>query len=371
MRGPPGDTQPLSETARRPDTEPVVTYLAIALKVAALLLITATVLPLVPTNLGAVRSLDFPRLQIAVALVVCIVGLLAMSREATALTLSVAMLAALALQAGHILPFTPLAAPQAKAAPSCDPGDRISLLILNVLQSNRNYAAALDLIAKQSPDLILLLETDAGWQAAMAPLHARYPNRVAQPQDNTYGLLFYARLPLRDPTIRLLLQDDVPSLRTTVLLPGGEPVTFHGLHPRPPHPCHSSAPRDAELVVVAREVAQTRGPTIVAGDLNDVAWSRTNRLFQNLSGLLDPRQGRGLYSTFHAQYPFARWPLDHVFFSEHFLLADLQRLGDVGSDHFPISVGLCRSPHASVRQDAPEASTADRREAREAVEAVR
>lgn len=346
-------------------------HFSTALKVLAVLLAVATFLPLIPTNLGFVRSLDFPRLQVAVALVACTVALITTSRDAVALTLSGAMLAALALQASHILPFTPLVATQAKAAETCDAGGCVSLVVLNVLQSNRNYPAALDVIERQSPDIVLLLETDAGWQSAMAPLRERYPNRVERPQDNTYGLLFYSRLPLRDPTVRFLLQEDVPSLRTTVELPGGEAVTFHGLHPRPPGPAHSSAPRDAELVIVAREVARTKGPTIVAGDLNDVAWSRTHQIFQNVSGLLDPRQGRGLFSTFHAQYPFARWPLDHVFFSEHFLLADMHRLNDVGSDHFPISVSLCRAPWAPTLQDAPEASQDDHRDAREAVEAVR
>ncbi|SFL58886.1 endonuclease/exonuclease/phosphatase family protein [Methylorubrum salsuginis] len=348
-----------------------MTYLSTALKAVAALLTVATFLPLVPTDLGFVRSLDFPRLQIAVALSACILALLVTSRDATAVILSIAMLAALALQGSHILPFTPLAATQAKAAESCDAGDRVSLVVLNVLQSNRDYGVTLDLIERQSPDIVLLLETNAGWQSAMAPLRDRYPNKVEQPQDNTYGLLFYSRLPLRDPTIRFLLQKDVPSLRTTIVLPSGEAVTFHGLHPRPPHPGHSSAPRDGELVMVAREVARTKGPTIVAGDLNDVAWSRTNQLFQNLSGLLDPRQGRGLFATFHAQYPFARWPLDHIFFSEHFLLVDMERLDDVGSDHFPITVSLCRAPHAPARHDAPTASEKDHRDAKEAIEAVR
>nr|WP_286158981.1 endonuclease/exonuclease/phosphatase family protein [Methylobacterium sp. Leaf456] len=348
-----------------------LSYLPIVLKAFAAMLIAASLLPLVPTNFGFVRTFDFPRLQFAIALLACIVGLLSLERDAGALILASAMAGALVMQASHILPFTPIWATQAKAARSCDPGERMSLLVLNVLQSNRDYGAALDLVASRSPDLVLLLETDEGWQEAMAPLRDRYPERVEQPQDNTYGLLFYSRFPLRDPTVRYLLQEDVPSLRTAIVLPDGEPVTFHGLHPRPPHPGHSSAPRDAELVMVAREVAETRGPTIVAGDLNDVAWSRTNALFQNISGLLDPRQGRGLFSTFHARYPFARWPLDHVFYSEHFLLSGMERLGDVGSDHFPIWVELCRAPHAPAKQETPEATAEDHRDAQQAIEAAR
>ncbi|MGE7157521.1 endonuclease/exonuclease/phosphatase family protein [Methylorubrum rhodesianum] len=348
-----------------------LSYLPIVLKAFAVMLIAASLLPLVPTNLGFIRTLDFPRFQFAIALLACIVGLLSLERDAGVLILALVMVGALVLQASHILPFTPIWATQAKAARTCDPGERMSLLVLNVLQSNRDYGAALNLVASRSPDLVLLLETDESWREAMAPMRDRYPERVEQPQDNTYGLLFYSRFPLRDATVRHLLQEDVPSLRTAIVLPDGEHVTFHGLHPRPPHPGHSSAPRDAELVMVAREVAETRGPTIVAGDLNDVAWSRTNALFQNISGLLDPRQGRGLFSTFHARYPFARWPLDHVFYSEHFLLSGMERLGDVGSDHFPIWVELCRAPHASAKQETPEASTEDHRDAREAIEAVR
>ncbi|WP_019904069.1 endonuclease/exonuclease/phosphatase family protein [Methylobacterium sp. 77] len=348
-----------------------MTYLTLALKGIAGLLVAGTLLPLIETNLGLVRSLDFPRLQIAVALAACIVGLLLVSRDTSDVILAIAMAAALVMQVRYILPFTPLAATQAKSATSCEPGARLSLVVLNVLQSNRDFGAALDLVTRRSPDIVLLLETDSGWQEAMAPLRALYPNRVEQPQDNTYGLLFYSRLPLRGPEIRFLLQDDVPSLRTDIVLPDGETARLYGLHPRPPHPGQSSAPRDAELVIVAREVAQGRGPTIVAGDLNDVAWSRTTQLFQSISGLLDPRQGRGLFATFHAQWPVMRWPLDHVFFSEHFLLAGMERLPGVGSDHFPIAVSLCAAPHAPARQEKPTATAEDHRDAQEAIEAAR
>ena len=77
------------------------------------------------------------------------------------------------------------------------------------------------------------------------------------------------------------------------------------------------------------------------GDLNDVAWSRTSRLFQKVAGMGDPRVGRGFYPTFNANYPLLRWPLDHLFVSPHFELMQIDLLPDIGSDHLPIFFRLC------------------------------
>jgi hypothetical protein len=104
--------------------------------------------------------------------------------------------------------------------------------------------------------------------------------------------------------------------------------------------------RDAEVVVLGREIDEQteHRPTLIAGDFNDVAWSHTTDLFIKLSGLLDPRKGRGLFNTFHADYPLFRFPLDHVFHSNDFRLVALEVLGYVGSDHFPVLPELSHEP---------------------------
>ena len=65
-----------------------LSYLPIVLKAFAVMLIAASLLPLVPTNLGFIRTLDFPRFQFAIALLACIVGLLSLERDAGVLILA-------------------------------------------------------------------------------------------------------------------------------------------------------------------------------------------------------------------------------------------------------------------------------------------
>ena len=149
-------------------------------------------------------------------------------------------------------------------------------------------------------------------------------------------------------------------------------MRIYCVHPTPPSPTEnpSSKERDAELVLVGKEVAAADGSAVVLGDLNDVAWSDTTRLFQKISKLLDPRIGRGMFNTFHAKHALVRWPLDHVFFSSDFTVVLVERLGYFGSDHFPICVALCHTPGAEAVQEAPSAGSEDRAEAERKLEQV-
>jgi endonuclease/exonuclease/phosphatase (EEP) superfamily protein YafD len=340
-----------------------------ALSIIGWLMIAATVTPLVRAEHWAVRLFDFPRLQITVVFIITFVGyLLAREDPGTADHLFLAALAfCLVYQLWRMWPYTPLHSRQLKRVDEPDEARSLSVLISNVLMTNRESGKLRALIREYQPDLFLTVETDDWWDGRLREFEETYPHVVHQPQANTYGMLLYSRYPLVDPQVRFLVQPDVPSIHTGVRLPSGDLVRLHCLHPRPPAPGENtrSTERDAELLRVARELEHQDQPAIVVGDLNDVAWSRTNGLFQKISGLLDPRIGRGFYSTFNANWPFIRFPLDHAFVSHHFRLRAFATLAHMGSDHFPVFVGLVLCPESAdaVNDAPPEATSADEQEA--------
>ena len=333
----------------------------------AALWILATLLPFARARAWWVRVWDFPRQQIVVLGALAGAGMLvAPGRLAWADGILLAGLAAaLVWQLAMILPYTPLWRPQAKVTAST-PERTLRLLVVNVLMTNREVAGLAASLRTTDPDVVLALETDGWWVERLEALLPEHRHRVLHPLDNTYGLALLSRLELVHPEIRFLLREDIPSLRTRVRLRSGEDIVLIGIHPEPPSPTEadSSLPRDAELVLVGREVAQEAKPVIVAGDLNDVAWSRTSRLFRRLSGMIDPRIGRGFYNSFHAHHWWMRWPLDHVFYSPDFLLRGLARLPAFGSDHFPILIELEYHPRAAAVQEVETADHTDHREAK-------
>ena len=216
---------------------------------------------------------------------------------------------------------------------------------------------------EHDPDLILVAEANDWWDERLRVLDEDYPYSVKRPQENYYGMLLFSKLELGSPELRFLVEEDVPSIRTSVRLRSGSSIEFYGVHPRPPEPDNDTDERDAEILIVGKQLVDDGRPSIVAGDLNDVAWSDTTRLFQRISGMLDPRRGRGMYSTFHADWPIFRWPLDHVFADSSFTLVRLHRLRSIGSDHFPVLAEFCHKPAAVARQEPDEADADEREEA--------
>ena len=322
------------------------------------------------------RLFDFPRLQIAVAALAS--ALLYWRFFFDGRAFEIALLAAVALtiawQLFKIFPYTFFARKQASAVD--DPGsaakspNAFSLLVSNVLMENEEHQRIIDVIRQESPDIVLAVETDQKWTKALKVLESDYPHRVEQAQDNYYGMVLMSRLPLVKPEVRFLVQEDIPSIHARIQLRGGAEIVLHGIHPRPPEPLRDqiSAPRDAELVLLGREIKKNEEEnSVVAGDLNDVAWSHTSQLFVRLSRLLDPRVGRGFYNTYNAKNPLFRFPLDHVFHAKTFKLVELRRLPAIGSDHFPMLIRLLHDPDAPKDQAPPEKKPGDEQEAQEIV----
>ena len=294
-----------------------------------------------------IKALDFPRQQLTILLLLCLVLFILLNRHWNkwAVFLLSGLIAALALQAYFILPYTPLAKPQAVwlSSESGQQQAKVSLFSANVYMHNRQDEALISILEEMEPDLILLMETDAWWEHALEPIAAQYPYSMEYPLDNTYGMLLYSKLPLLDKEIRFFQHEDVPSFHTQVRLENGEFFYFHAMHPVPPtqsqYPDNIGEDEES-LLEVAELIREQALPAVVAGDFNDVAWSHTHQLFQTETGLNDLRVGKGLYNTYNAQSLWKRWPLDHVYVSDAFRALTFRRLPDCGSDHFPIYVEL-------------------------------
>ncbi|MCR4531789.1 endonuclease/exonuclease/phosphatase family protein [Acinetobacter venetianus] len=344
------------------------------IEICAVVVIWLSLWSLIPRDEWWFRGADFPRLQILAVGLLTLLGLLLIKSEWTLFRelLLVGLIAAVAYQLKMVLPYTPIWKKQVRhvTKQQLNESQQISLLVANVLTPNDKYELLLQHIYQLQPDIVLTLESDELWQKALQPIEQEYRYKVAVPLNNLYGMHLYSRLPLLESEIKFILSDEIPSIHACLELRSGIQVQLYCLHPKPPSPTEAkdSTLRDAELLIVGDQIKDLDESCIVMGDLNDVAWSRTTRLFQRISGLLDPRVGRYFMNTFHADYPLLRWSLDHIFHSTDFGLVEMKRLSHIGSDHFPIYVVLQTGKVFEQQQQSLDETPSDAEEAEDAIQ---
>ncbi len=256
----------------------------VTFSVATLAIVAVTVLPFSRNPHWLFRGADFPRLQFAVLAGMLLVGewfLLDLGHP-IAWVLIALTAGCLGWQLWWILPYTVLWPTEVKRSKASGSENGLSILTANVLTPNREAEALLDLVRKYEPDILVTLESDQWWQDRLDSLEPDMPYTLKCPLDNLYGMHVYSRLPLENATIDYLVEKDVPSMHALVRMRTGDRLRIHFLHPAPPSPTENpeSAERDAELVIVARSVADSDEPIIVTGDLNDVAWSPHDAVVQ-------------------------------------------------------------------------------------------
>ncbi|SLN38912.1 endonuclease/exonuclease/phosphatase family protein [Pseudooctadecabacter jejudonensis] len=305
-------------------------------------LLGLTLIPFLRVHHGALRGPEFVRLQLLIS-AVGLMGFVLIWDAAWSPVALVLLLATVVINAVFMLKFTPLWAKQSQTAGAdlqARTNRHLTLLTANVKMSNRSYDAVLEMAANEPADILALIEPDADWIAAMGPLRDRFAHYIEHPLDTGYGMAIYSDLPLSDTELTDLVVKGVPSIQTTATLKSGDQVRLFFIHPEPPTATDPTKGRDSEIMLAGLKAKDHPLPSIIAGDLNDVAWSHTTRKFQRITGLLDPRVGRGFFNTFNAFYPIFRWPLDHLFHDDRFRFVAMQRLRKINSDHFPLTVTL-------------------------------
>lgn len=297
----------------------------------AVLSIAVSFAPYLPGDYWWARMWDFPRVQIAIVAIVAIIIALTVGARTPVLLLAVAAV----VQIVQIIPLTPLVPAQVTLMQP-DGLRPVHALSLNVLMENDDHQSTIDLIEREDPDIVLLMETNEDWTNAMTNVLSRYSTILSHPADDHYGLIFATRLDSDKTEIVYLNNGDTPAVLARLRTVEGRLFNYVGLHPRPPVPGTSAEERDEQIRRAATIADTAAAPTVVMGDFNDVAWSHTARRYKDIGGFKDPRVGRGLLASFDANRWWLRFPIDHLYITDDINLISFKRGEYVGSDHFPM-----------------------------------
>ena len=338
--------------------------------------IIITFLPLIPSDYWLFRIWAFPHLQVTALTFFAIllyVIIFSFKKKKDVIFLSI-LIGCFLYQFSVIVSFTPFYKKDVLAANNLQKENTVKILTANVLQKNENNDKLLALIKRLDSDIMVFTEADTLWQKAInEEMDQKYAYSVELPLSNTYGILLYSKYELIDPEIKFMVTDTIPSIHTKFKLANGEMIQLYAIHPTPPMPQENplSTDRDAELMLTAKLVRESKIPVIVIGDLNDIPWSRTTKLFKNAAELLDIRVGRGFYNTFNADKTFLRWPLDHIYVTSEFRVSDIQVEEYIDSDHFPYYASLHFEPEGAQEQLPDPATENELERAQEQIDKLR
>lgn len=215
------------------------------------------------------------------------------------------------------------------------------ILALNVWGRSHAYDQVIELVRRESPDIVVLIEVTANWRRAMRALERDYPYHVDCIGKSNCDLLLLSRRPWISAMATHDHVTHASVIEAHLMLEDG-PLTVFGTHLMRPIGLGDLDGQMAQAELLARHIGVVPGRRVVVGDFNAVPWGRVVSTLETRTGL---RVLPGLEGTWPAILPWPlRLPIDNVMVSADTMVAS-RRVGPVvGSDHSPIIVQLARSP---------------------------
>lgn len=216
----------------------------------------------------------------------------------------------------------------------------VKILYANLHVGNRQYEKFVEIVKREEPDILGLLEYSGDWDRVLSSELTSLRHRIQVEFDpDTFALALYANRPfVGEPKITTGDESELPPVIITGIgLKDGPEVTFALMHAVPPVGTWAMSSNRRVVRRVATDLRESGGNLIVATDLNATPFSPSYERLKRGAYLRHAGEGYGMQATW---YPLREVPLglqiDHVFYRGALTVKDFRVLEDFGSDHRPI-----------------------------------
>lgn len=218
-------------------------------------------------------------------------------------------------------------------------GQKLRLLLSNVLWDNKHHADLIAMVKKEKPDLIFFQEVTPRWAQAFDALRDELPESLLHPDKDAGGMAVFSRLPFVRAEIAPMADHNGPSLLVQLEI-NGRLVSIVSVHAPPPGGKMNFDHRTEIFNQAADFLNSLPEPKIIIGDLNTTMWSPYYKRFVEKTGLVNVRQGFGILPSWPTHLPPLFIPIDHCLASQEIQVENVRTGDRVGSDHLPLIVDL-------------------------------
>lgn len=160
-----------------------------------------------------------------------------------------------------------------------DAPKKYTVLSYNVAINNPNPKIEVAFIRNLDADILLLAEAGGQWQPHLTNLKTQYPHGCGHDENSPFALHALAKRPFSQCSVHFIA--GLPYIRAQT----ADHTVLYALHPPPPVNADLAHIRLAYFKHTAQRIQAETHPVIVAGDLNNTAFSPIYRRFIQDAGL--------------------------------------------------------------------------------------
>ena len=230
-----------------------------------------------------------------------------------------------------------------RPATQSEPGPRkLNLLSFNVLGSNVEQEATVEMLENSGADILVVLEYENKWVDSLDSIQNMYAYSILEPRWHGFGLAVYSRYPIEPKVHQLTDRETDNVFAVAVVDVQGQKFAICACHFLAPMSASKMRIRNDQIVEAAKIIETIREedglPVILVGDFNCVPWSSYLNEIEDRAGLRDSRQGYLYHRSWPSSNAILSTPIDNAFVSPEIHIHRSTILTTTNSDHYPLSL---------------------------------